>query len=102
MRRIAVDGGSSVAVADIGSNLDGLSWAGDGTIFIGQPQGILRVPENGGTPELVIPSEGEALYGPRLLPDGDTLIFSVGGSAANWDTAEPPRRVTTSARGDGR
>ncbi|HEY5623247.1 MAG TPA: protein kinase, partial [Gammaproteobacteria bacterium] len=88
LRRIAVDGGSSVAVADIGSNLDGLSWAGDGTIFIGQPQGILRVPENGGTPELVIPSEGEALYGPRLLPDGDTLIFSVGGSAANWDTAD--------------
>ena len=47
--------------------------------MIGQSEGILRVPATGGTPELIIPAEdGTQVYGPRLLPDGDSVLFSVG------------------------
>ena len=60
-------------------------------IFFGQPEGILRVSATGGTPELVIPAqEGEAVYGPQLLPDGESVLFSVttATGATRWDQAQ--------------
>ena len=56
----------------------GASWGPDNTILFGQPEGIMRVSANGGTPELVIKAnEGEQVDGPQLLPDGDSVLFSV-------------------------
>lgn len=56
----------------------GTSWAPDNTILFGQPTGIMRVSANGGTPELVVrASDGEQVYGPQLLPGGDSVLFSV-------------------------
>ena len=51
----------------------------------------MRVSANGGTPELVIPAkEGEQVDGPQLLPDGDSVLFSVttASGATRWDTAQ--------------
>lgn len=77
--RIAISGGAPVVIGPVASNVHGVSWEADGTILIGQPEGILRVSANGGTPELIIEAEdGTQVYGPRLLPDGDTVLFSVG------------------------
>jgi serine/threonine-protein kinase len=88
IKRIAISGGAPVKIADVASNLYGVSWEADGTILIGQPEGILRVPATGGTPELIIPTEGGIqVYGPRLLPDGDSLLFSVG-PATDADAAQ--------------
>ena len=87
LRRIAINGGAPVIIADIGQPY-GLSWEADGTILFGEPEGILRVSANGGTPELIIPiPEGEFPYGPRLLPDGDSVLFSVT-STVGWDDAQ--------------
>jgi serine/threonine protein kinase len=39
-----------------------------------------------GNPELIIPVEGRP-YGPRLLPDGDSVLFTVT-PTPDWDTAQ--------------
>jgi hypothetical protein len=57
-------------------------------ILVGQSDGIFRVPANGGEPELVIAArDGETLYGPSMLPGGDTLLFT-SGQPPNWDAAQ--------------
>ncbi len=89
IKRIAVGGGAAIVVADLDTNLLGLSSAPDGTLLFALEDGIYRVPATGGTPERVISTENvEFYFGPELLPDGDTVMFSVVSGAPNWDTAE--------------
>jgi Tol biopolymer transport system component len=86
LKRIAISGGAPVVIADALINLFGASWGTDGSILVGQPQGIMRVSANGGEPELVIPArDGELPYGPTLLPDGDHVLFT-SGEPPNWDS----------------
>ncbi len=87
MRRISINGGAASTITDIGAPF-GASWGPDDTILYGQAEGIMRVSANGGTAELVIPAEiNERLHGPELLPDGDSVLFSIG-TTGNWDTAQ--------------
>jgi eukaryotic-like serine/threonine-protein kinase len=45
------------------------------------------VPASGGTPERLIPIEpGTSVYGPQLLPDGDSVLFSM--TTTTWDAAQ--------------
>ena len=77
--RIGISGGAPVALSDVLANPWGLSWEADGTMLFGQTgEGIYRISENGGTPELIIPVDEGIVYGPQLLPDGDSVLFSVG------------------------
>jgi serine/threonine-protein kinase len=77
LKKIAVSGGAAVILCAASAPF-GASWAPDNTILFGQRAGIMRVPANGGTPELIIQTgEGEQMYGPQLLPDGATVLFSV-------------------------
>ena len=46
-------------------------------ILYGQSEGILQVPGAGGTPELLIPAEGELIYGPQKLPGSEWVLFTV-------------------------
>ncbi len=91
LKRIPISGGASVKIADA-TNLYGASWGADGTILFGQPKGIMRVSATTGTPELVIPAkEGEQVDSPQLLPDGDSVLFSVATGASSttrWDDAQ--------------
>ena len=87
LRRISISGGAPVVIAEVNAPY-GLSWGADGTILIGQLPGIFRVSANGGEPELVIAArDGETLYGPSILPDGDSLLFT-SRQGVNWSTAE--------------
>ena len=89
LQRMSIAGGAPVAMATGLSAPFGTSWGADGTILVGQPQGILRVSVDDGTPELVIPArEGEQLDGPQLLPDGDSVVFSVTTATLDWDQAQ--------------
>ncbi|HUF72230.1 MAG TPA: protein kinase [Gammaproteobacteria bacterium] len=88
LKKVALSGGAPVVIAGGATNLSGASWGSDGTILYGQPEGIFQVSANGGNPELVIPAqEGELLYGPELLPDGDSVLFSMT-TTDNWDEAQ--------------
>jgi serine/threonine-protein kinase len=95
LRRIAVTGGASQTIC-VAANPFGVSWATDGTILFGQgANGISRVSAEGGEPSVVVPADekkGEVLYGPELLPDGKTLLFTVDSTVAavgsrTWDDA---------------
>ena len=90
LRKIAIAGGAPVVICPA-SNPYGVTWGKDGKILFGQPAGIMSVSADGGTPELLIKTkEGEQIYGPSMLPDGKTVLFSrtrVTGTA-RWDQAE--------------
>ena len=89
IKRIALSGGAAVTVCEADTPL-GMSWNGD-TIFFGQgSKGIMRVSANGGKPETVASvNAGEVAHGPQLLPDGQTLLFTLatGTAADRWDKA---------------
>jgi serine/threonine-protein kinase len=88
LKKVALSGGPPVVIASGVTAPFGASWESDDTILFGQPRGIFRVSANGdGVPELVIPAEpGERLFGPELLPDGDSVLFSA--TTGTWDEAE--------------
>jgi serine/threonine-protein kinase len=67
----------------------GVQWAGDAIYFAENAQGILRASINGGRPQTVVKLAGrEEMYGPQLLPDGDTLVFTLGTRGmSSWDQA---------------
>ncbi len=87
IKRVAISGGAPAVIAssDVRSPY-GSSWGADGTIFFATLDGIYRVPANGGdTPELVIAiDEGRQAFGPNMLPDGDSVLFSVS-DPGDWD-----------------
>jgi serine/threonine-protein kinase len=89
LKRIGVNGGTALVICAAADPF-GVSWSTDNTILFGQPNGIMRVSASGGTPEVVIPvKQGEQIYGPQLLPDADSVLFSVttGAGRARWDEA---------------
>ena len=90
LKKIAVSGGPAVTLCAATAPF-GASWAPDNTILFGQRAGIMRVSANGGTPELLIQAgESEQIYGPQLLPDRASVLFSVTREMgpARWDQAQ--------------
>ena len=90
IKRIGLDGGAPVIIC-AATNPFGVSWESDDTILFGQPAGIMRVSANGGSPQLVIPVKpSEAVYGPQLLPNADSVLFSATTASGDtrWDTAD--------------
>jgi serine/threonine-protein kinase len=93
LRRVAVNGGTPVPLAPA-SSVYGASWTTDGRILYAQEDGIWRVSADGGTPEHLVPIHAdEFAYGPRMLPHGGALLFSIVkrgmmlGQSTAWDSA---------------
>jgi len=85
LKRVPVDGGTATTIVEGNFRFAQPAWADDGTILIAQydtnqPGVIYRVPEGGGK-AIALPSKpehaGEAVWGPRVLPGGRVLLFSV-------------------------
>jgi serine/threonine-protein kinase len=87
LKIIAVTGGvaTTVCTAD---NPSGITWERE-TILFGQGnKGIMRVSQNGGKPELLVRVSGDELaHGPQMLPDRQTVLFTLatGTGADRWD-----------------
>jgi Tol biopolymer transport system component len=97
LERVSVNGGSPVEIADWQGVPSGASWERDGSILYGQVPGIYRV-KPGGKPDLVIPVvDGESIYGPELLPDGDTVLFSAT-PKGNWGDSQIVAQSLSSGR----
>ncbi len=81
LRRVNLDGGAPVKIADVAVNV-GLSgtWSATGTILYSAVQGeaIYRVPVSGGTPVPIITADesGQRLVWPRFLPDGRRFLYT--------------------------
>ncbi len=78
IERISLSGARSASLGRFDSNyVPTMSWSRDGSILQAQPEGVFRIPANGGTPELVVPArDAERIYTPQLLPDGDSVLFT--------------------------
>jgi serine/threonine protein kinase len=88
LKKISLDGGRSVTIADNIAIPNGISWGADHNIYFSPSLGsaILRVSDEGGKPEPVTKlqaDKGELGHiSPSILPGNKTLLFTVfsGGS----------------------
>jgi serine/threonine-protein kinase len=103
IRRIPVDGGVPATIIRIDA-VAGMSWDERGILYaaggLGEG-GIFRVSPNGGPPEQLIRVDGEHLAdAPQLLPDGDTLLFTLfsspRGRVIDYDEAQVVTQSLTS------
>jgi eukaryotic-like serine/threonine-protein kinase len=89
LKRISTTGGTAVTLCRA-SNPFALSWDGDAILYT-TIQGIMRVPENGGSPEalatLGVSEQADTL---ELLPGGRILLYTVANrvSPDRWDKAQ--------------
>ena len=89
LKRVDLDGSSMTTLAPLADGGHGLQWTGDVLYASEQARGIVRIAPNGGQPQVVVPVEkAEHIYGPQLLPDGETLLFTLGvREMVSWDRA---------------
>jgi serine/threonine-protein kinase len=78
IRRIAITGGVAVPLCPVEVTPPSLSWTDDRILFTDQRTAIMSVSSKGGKPEVLldVADFADQVYGPQLLPDGDTLLFS--------------------------
>ena len=116
IQKVSVSGGTPFTLTEVSDAPSGISWDGDHIVFAQRGLGILRVSPDGGKPEVLVKSEpGTHLAGPHLLPNGETLLFTLAPEDESlktwtWDQARivaqslPNGRRTTIVEGasDGR
>ena len=90
LKRIDVRGGAALTICPVTTNPRGLSWGPDGIVFTQDSQ-ILRVAATGGNPELLVSAKPEEVAdSPQVLPDGQTILFTLNPGALSpesWDRA---------------
>jgi Tol biopolymer transport system component len=90
LKKVPIAGGTPVALGAATNPFDAI-WEADNTIVFGQPEGIMRVSANGGTPELLVATgKNEQVHGPRMLPGGQWVLFTISRSSGltRWNVAE--------------
>jgi DNA-binding winged helix-turn-helix (wHTH) protein len=90
LKRMALDGGGAVTIADLPADTTGATWGEDGTMVLGGVRtGLARVPESGGTPQPLTRLEpGEWTHRqPQFLPGGRALIFTSHKGPEDFDLA---------------
>ena len=76
LKKIGVDGGAPVTLCSV-TQIVGASWSAEDTIVYIDRAGIGRISANGGPPEMLVPSKGENLFHPRLMPGGKSVMFTL-------------------------
>jgi hypothetical protein len=98
--KFPVTGGAPVRIAAQSERPAGASWGRNGTIVFASTEGLFRVAEGGGKPELLAAprrEHGERLYAwPELLPGDDAVLFTV--LAEDLDKAPQIVRLDLSSR----
>jgi serine/threonine protein kinase len=90
LKRISVGGGVPTTIGSIEAPF-GISWTADDEILAGQgPKGIIRISAKGGRAQTIITVQAnEVAHGPQMLPDGDTVLFTLAeGAVRQWDKAQ--------------
>jgi len=82
LKKISLEGGTPVVIADGVTSPRGLSWGTDHNIYYAPSvsSAILRVSDSGGTPQAATKLQADkgelADVSPDVLPDGKTLLFT--------------------------
>jgi len=87
LRKIPIEGGAAVTIAELDGPLAGATWMPDGTIVYAQipgtrqAQGLFRVSADGGTPASITKpdsAQGEVEHHhPKGIPGTDLVLFSI-------------------------
>jgi eukaryotic-like serine/threonine-protein kinase len=81
LMKVPTAGGTPQQIAVITERNAGATWGRDGTIVFATTEGLYRVAENGGEPELLRRPDrlrNERLYAwPEFMPDGQFVLFTV-------------------------
>jgi hypothetical protein len=95
LRKVAITGGPSIALASIDAGSRGATWAPDDTIVFATARpatGLQRVSAAGGTPEVLTQpdlAQGEAdHFWPEILPGGGAVLFTIASQTGGLDTAQ--------------
>jgi tRNA A-37 threonylcarbamoyl transferase component Bud32 len=84
VKKMPADGGQSITVATFDVGPGALSWGVPETIVVGTRKGVWTVSSSGGTARVVAGSDsGTAQDGLAALPDGKTVIYASGSTAAD-------------------
>jgi serine/threonine protein kinase len=95
LKRVPVSGGAPVTLCSA-INPFGVTWGPDGILFAqasAEVRTVMRVPASGGTPQVLITLQpNEIADGPRMLPDRDHVLFTLGTNrlvgAERWNKAQ--------------
>ena len=89
LKKVLLEGGAPITIADVPGWLRGASWGSDGTIVYSadpHPPGLWRVAADGGIPQAIAiqESSGVGYRWPQLLPGGRELLVTMysGGHAS--------------------
>ncbi|HTI65435.1 MAG TPA: protein kinase, partial [Gemmatimonadaceae bacterium] len=84
IKKVPTDGGPIVTLATMANaNVRGMAWSGRDTLILGSDVGLLALPSRGGTPHRIPGVDSTVTSGyPVILPDGKSVAYTVGGSAA--------------------
>jgi serine/threonine protein kinase/Tol biopolymer transport system component len=98
--KVSVTGGAAVAICDADNFPWSASWEANDQIFIAHPTGdIQRVSAAGGEPKSVVTAKpAELLHGPQLLPDDDSLLFTVASTTIRFDRWDKAQIVVQSLK----
>jgi len=79
LKKVRINGGAPVVIADSLETLGGGAWAPDGQIiFTGTNLGLVSVSANGGRARVITrPARGERHMWPDVLPDGHGIVFTI-------------------------
>ena len=78
LKRIAVTGGAAVTICGTCSPRGVFRWADDGILFSDAGKGVMRLSNAGGVPELLVPlKDGELAGDPQMLPDRETILYTI-------------------------
>jgi serine/threonine-protein kinase len=107
VKRVPIAGGapSTIHEANNPSNFPhGLSWPTADDVLFTNADGIVRVSVNGGMPDVLIArAQGERLFSPQLLPDGESVLFTrAPGDPGAFGGIEAPQVVVQSIGADDR
>ena len=92
LKKVMLAGGPAVTLCAAASPF-GMSWHGESIVFAQASQGIFRVAAKGGTPDILVSIKDAVAYGPQMLDDGRTVLFTeaatrlAGEAALRWDKA---------------
>jgi serine/threonine-protein kinase len=91
LEKINVTGGAAQTICPVEVVPTGIRWQDDFIIFGQGRNGVMRVSQDGGTPEVLVRvNEGETAYNPQMLPDHRHVLFTLaaGKAPSRWDRAQ--------------
>jgi serine/threonine-protein kinase len=83
LKKVSIAGGLPVPLCSATSLTHGGSWVADDQIIFGGNGGLWRVSGSGGKPELLVPTDSEAMW-PEVLPNGDAIVYTEIGPERIW------------------